>query len=210
MLCLLTFVDIVLGSPYLFDRKVIFYREENKYHLFKDGVEYIVRAHRIKTNVSLVSTGKMKRLVSASKYFVLMIVKQKEEDITDALSGCDPDHKQELVKIISNYDELFQEPTGFPPKREVEHEIYLQQDAPLPNIGMYRSSVIENAEIKKQVQELLDKGIIRPSSSLCGSPIVLVPKKDGTWRMCIDFRALNKITVKNVILFPELMIYWIN
>jgi hypothetical protein len=62
---------------------------------------------------------------------------------------------------------------------------------------MYRSSVIENAEIKKQVQELLDKGIIRPSSSLCGSPIVLVPKKDGTWRMCIDFRALNKITVKN-------------
>jgi hypothetical protein len=86
--------DIVLGSPYLFDRKVVFYREENKYHLLKDGIEYIVRAHRIKTNVSLVSTGKMKRLVSASKYFVLMIVKQKEEDITDALAGCDPNHKQ--------------------------------------------------------------------------------------------------------------------
>jgi hypothetical protein len=42
--------DIVLGSPYLFDRKVVFYREENKYHLFKDGVEYIVRSHHIKTN----------------------------------------------------------------------------------------------------------------------------------------------------------------
>jgi hypothetical protein len=195
---------IVLGSPYLFDRKAIFYREENKYHLFKYGVEFIVRAHRIKTNVSLVSTGKMKRLVNASKYFVLMIVKQKEEDISDALSGCDPGHKQELVKIISNYDELFQEPTGFPPKREVEHEIYLQQDAPLPNIGMYRSSVLENAEIKKQVQELLDKGIIRPSSSPCGSPIVLVPKKDGTWRMCIDFRALNKITVKNRYPLPRI------
>jgi hypothetical protein len=69
---------------------------------------------------------------------------------------------------------------------------------------MYRSSVIENAEIKKQVQELLDKGIIRPSSSLCGSPIVLVPKKDGTWRMCIDFRALNKITVKNQYPLPRI------
>ena len=82
-------------------------------------------------------------------------------------------------------------------KREVEHEIYLHHDAPLLNIGMYMSSIIENAKIKKQVQELLDKGIIRPSSPVCGPLIVLVPKQDGTWRMCIDFRSLNKIMVKN-------------
>jgi hypothetical protein len=62
-----------------------------------------------------------------------------------------------LVNIISNYDELFQEPTGFPPKRDVEHEIYLYQDAPLPNIGMYKSPAIHNEKIKKKVQELLDK-----------------------------------------------------
>jgi hypothetical protein len=49
----------------------------------------------------------MKRLMSTSKYFVLMIVKQKKEDITNTLSGCDPNHKQELINIISNYDELF-------------------------------------------------------------------------------------------------------
>ena len=72
----------------------------------------------------------------------------------------------------------------------------MQQDAPLPNIGMYRLSALENVEIKKQVQELLDQGFIRPSTSSCGSPIVLVRKKDGSWRMCIDFRALNKITIK--------------
>jgi hypothetical protein len=89
-----------------------------------------------------VSTGKMKRLMNESKYFVLMIVKQKEEDIPDALYGCDSNHKPKLFKIISNYGELFQEPTWFPPKREVEHEIYLQQDAPLPNIDMYRSSIL--------------------------------------------------------------------
>jgi hypothetical protein len=64
----------------------------------------------------------MKRLVNVAKYFVFMVVKLKEEEISDALSGCDPDHKHKLVKIISNYDDLFQEPTGFPPKREVEHE----------------------------------------------------------------------------------------
>eukprot|EP00253_Pinus_taeda_P008076 PITA_08076 len=67
---------------------------------------------------------------------------------------------------------------------------------------MYRLSVLENAEIKKQVQELLEKGFIRPSTSPCGSPIVLVKKKDGSWRMCIDYRALNNITTKNCYPLP--------
>jgi hypothetical protein len=92
---------------------------------------------------------------------------------------------------------MFKEPKGLPPKRGIQHEIQLQQDCPLPNIGMYRMSVMENAEIKKQIQELLDKGVIVPSSSPCGSPIVLVPKKDGMWQMCVDFRALNKIIFNN-------------
>jgi hypothetical protein len=87
--------------------KVVFYSEENKCCIFKEEIEYIFRAHRIKNNVSLVSTRKMKRLMSARKYFFLMIVKKKEEDMTYALSCCDPSHKQEFINIISNYDELF-------------------------------------------------------------------------------------------------------
>ena len=84
-----------------------------------------------------------------------------------------------------------------PPKREIQHEIQLQQDCPFPNIGMYRMSIIENVEIKRKIKDLLEKGLIRPSTSPCNSPIVLIPKKYGTWRMCVNFRALNKITVKN-------------
>ena len=61
---------------------------------------------------------------------------------------------------------------------------------------------MENDEIKRQIQELLQKGHIQPSSSPCGSLIVLVQKKDGTWRLCIDYRALNKITVQNRYLIP--------
>jgi hypothetical protein len=128
---------IVLGSPYLYDRKAVFYREQNKYHLFKDDVEYIVRAHKTKTNLAIVSAGQMKRLVNASKNFVLMMVKVKNDEISKSFEGCDPKHKSELIEIISEYDDLFHDPKGLPPKREIQHEIQLQQDVPLPNIAMY-------------------------------------------------------------------------
>jgi hypothetical protein len=63
---------------------------------------------------------------------------------------------------------------------------------------------MEVNEIKKQLQQLLEQGVIRPSTSPCGSPIIIVPKKDGTWRMCIDYRALNKITLKNQYPLPRI------
>jgi hypothetical protein len=118
--------DIFLGSPYVYDRKDIFYREDNRYHLTKDGIEYIIHAHRMKTNLSLVSTNQMKRLINASKNFVLMIVKAKDFEQTEFFKGCDPKLKKELIKVVSDYDILFQEPEGLPPKREIQHEIHLQ------------------------------------------------------------------------------------
>ena len=146
----------------------------------------------------------MKRLVNASKNFVLMMVKMKNDEVSKYFQECDPKHKSKLIDIISEYDDLFQDPKGLPPKREIQHEIHLQQDVPLPKIAMYRMSVMQNEEIKKQVQELIEKGVIRPSTSPCGSPIVLVPKKDGSWRMCINYRALNKITIKNRYPLPRI------
>ena len=195
---------IVLGSPYLFDRKSIFHRHENKYHLFKDGKEFIVRAHRKKTNIAMVNAGQVKRLVNSSKNFVLLMIKPKVDVNHESFDNCDPKLKSDLYDVVDVYHEMFQEPTGLPPKREIQHEIHLHPDCPLPNIGMYRMSIMENVEIKKQIKDLLDKGFIRPSSSPCGSPIVLIPKKDGTWRMCVDFRALNKITVKNRYPLPRI------
>jgi len=133
-----------------------------------------------------------------------MVVKEKKLDKNNVFEGCDAKQQDDLEKVVSEYDILFQEPKGLPPKKEIVHDINLQQDAPFPNIGMYKFSTSENVEIKKQVQELLEKGFIRPSTSPCGSPIVLVRKKDGLWRMCIDYRALNKITIKNHYPLPRI------
>ena len=126
-----------------------------------------------------------------------MVVKEKKPDKTNVFEGCDAKQQADLENVVSQYDILIQEPKGLPPKKEIVHDINLQQDAPFPNIGMYRLSTLENAKIKKQVQDFLEKGFIRPSTSPCGSPIVLVRKKDGSWRMCIDYQALNKITITN-------------
>ena len=106
--------------------------------------------------------------------------------------------------MVSKHGEMFQELKGLPPKRGIQHERQLQQDVLLPNIGMYHMSIMESTEIKKKIQELLNKGIIHPYTSPCGSPIVLVPKKDGTWCMCVDSRALNKIMVKNRYPLPRI------
>ena len=78
-----------------------------------------------------------------------MVLKEKKPDKINVFEGCDAKQQANLEKFVSEYDVLFQEPKGLPPKREIIHDIYLQQDAPLPNIGMYRLSALENAEIKK-------------------------------------------------------------
>ena len=117
---------IVLGSPYLYDMKAIFYREDNRYQLTKDGIGYIVHADPMKTNLSLVSANQMKRLINASKNFVLMILKEKDVEKTKSFKGCDPKLKKDLINMIHDYDILFQEPKGLPPKKEIQHEIHLQ------------------------------------------------------------------------------------
>ena len=92
---------IISGSPYLYDRKVVFYRHENKYHLIKDGVEYIVRAHHKKLDISLLNGGQMKRLVDASKNFVLLMIKKKDDVDYESFDGCDDKLKSNLFDVVS-------------------------------------------------------------------------------------------------------------
>jgi hypothetical protein len=105
---------------------------------------------------------------------------------------------------MEEYSYIFSSPTGVPLHCQVKHPIDLTPDAPLPNGPVYRRSLLENDNIKRQIQELLHKGHIHPRSSPCGSPIMLVEKKDETWRLCIDYQALNKITVRKWYPIPRI------
>ncbi len=91
-----------------------------------------------------------------------------------------------------------------PPAREVEFRIDLVPGTEPISKAPYRMAPAEMAELKLQLQELLDKGFIRPSVSPWGAPILFVKKKDGTMRMCIDYWQLNKVTIKNKYPLPRI------
>jgi hypothetical protein len=111
----------------------------------------------------------------------------------------------EDVPIVRDFPEVFPEDLpGLPPKREVEFEIELAPgSAPIAR-APYRLAPSEMKELSSQLQELLDKGFIRPSSSPWGAPVLFVKKKDGSMRMCIDYRELNKLTIKNRYPLPRI------
>jgi hypothetical protein len=102
------------------------------------------------------------------------------------------------VSLLQKFDDVFPEemPSGLPPTRGIEHQIDFIPEAVIPNRPAYRSNSEETKELQRQVEDLLSKGYVRESMSPCAVPVLLVPKNDGTWRMCIDGRAVNNITVK--------------
>ncbi|WVZ78207.1 hypothetical protein U9M48_025956 [Paspalum notatum var. saurae] len=103
-----------------------------------------------------------------------------------------------VTDLLQEYADVFpaEIPPGLPPIRGIEHQIDLIPGASLPNRAAYRTNPEETKEIQRQVQDLLDRGYVRESLSPCAVPVILVPKKDGSWRMCVDCRAINNITIR--------------
>jgi hypothetical protein len=106
---------------------------------------------------------------------------------------------------VSEFLDVFpEELPGIPPKRKVEFVIELIPGTAPISKRAYRVSGPELVELKKQIDELLEKGYIRPSTSPWAVPVLFVEKKDGTKTMCIDYRSLNEVTVKNKYPLPRI------
>ncbi|PKI41677.1 hypothetical protein CRG98_037930 [Punica granatum] len=105
------------------------------------------------------------------------------------------------------YEDVFPEeiPPRLPPIQEIKYQIDFVPDTTIPNRLAYRSNPDETKELQRQISELLEKEYVRESMSPCAVTVILVPKKDETWRMCVDYRAINNITVD--LLLSTLMIY---
>ncbi|GJW04723.1 reverse transcriptase domain-containing protein [Tanacetum coccineum] len=137
---------------------------------------------------------------------ILYVQGERTPGIAKALSNVKVDEpKLSDISIVRDFVEVFPEDlSGLPPQRQVEFRIDLVPGATPVAKSPYRLAPSEMQELSAQLQELQDKGFIRPSHSPWGAPVLFVKKKDGALRMCIDYRELNKLTIKNRYPLPRI------
>nr|GEW09944.1 putative reverse transcriptase domain-containing protein [Tanacetum cinerariifolium] len=148
----------------------------------------VVKGDDCVSQLKVVSYMKVKKYVNRGSYLFVAQVVEKEP----------AERRLKDVPVICKFPDVFPEDLpGLSPPRQVEFEIKLVPGAAPVARAPYRLAPSEMKELAKQLQELSDKGFIRPSSSPWGSPMLFVKKKDGSFSMCIDYRELNKLTIKN-------------
>ncbi|GKC92589.1 hypothetical protein Tco_1158031 [Tanacetum coccineum] len=147
------------------------------------------------TRLNIISCTKTQKYMEKGFPIFLAHVTAKEVE--------DKSKKKRLedVPIVQDFPEDL---PGLPPTRQVEFQIDLVPGAAPVARAPYRLAPSEMKELSEQLKELSDKGFIRPSSSPWGAPVLFVKKKDGSFRMCIDYRELNKLTVKNRYPLPRI------
>ena len=118
--------------------------------------------------------------------------------LAHVVDTCSSEVGLEDVPVVRDFPDVFPDDLpGLPPEREIDFPIDLVPGTAPISLPPYRMAPAELKELKTQLQELVDRGFIRPSISPWGAPVLFVKKKDDTWRLCIDYKQLNKVTIRN-------------
>ncbi|XP_074299369.1 uncharacterized protein LOC141630448 [Silene latifolia] len=107
-----------------------------------------------------------------------------------------------LEEVLNEFSDLFEEPKTLPPHRAHDHNIHLKPGTSPINVRPYMYPVIQKDAIEQITKEMLENGVVQHNQSPFSSPVVLVKKKDGSWRLCVDYRELNKHTIKDKFPIP--------
>ena len=197
---------LLLGRPWKYDRKVIYDGFKNTYTFRKD--EHKIVLSPLKPEIapackpvaqnSLLSKSELEKEIRAGSDVMALVAIEETESEKEILKEVEP--------ILAEFVDVVPEeiPHWLPPMRDIQHQIDLVPGSVLPNKPAYRMSPKEHEELTRQVDELLNKGLIRESKSPCAVPALLVPKKDGSWRMCVDSRIVNKIIIEYRFPIPRL------
>ena len=147
------------------------------------------------SSVPEVSMNTVDKWLKGNDIWSMAVVQTLSQDIPTSNSP-------QVEQVLHQYKEVFTDPKTLPPPRIHDHHIPLLPHTTPVNSRPYMYSPLHKTEIERQVKELLQAGLIDHSSSPFASPVLLVQKKDGSWRFCVDYRKLNAVTVKNKFPMP--------
>lgn len=197
-------VDIVLGVPWFEAYDCVIRPKMRTCTVLQPpngGVAVDVPA--VIPQIKMLSALQFKRASRDCKHVFALTVERVETAAPS--TACSPELTQDVRLLVQEYADVFPDdiPDGVPTHRSITHTIPLVAGAKPVAIPMYRLSQIELEEVHKQVTYLLEKGLIAPTTSPWAAPVLFAPKADGGLRMCIDYRALNKQTVKDRFPLPR-------
>ncbi|GJQ94297.1 putative reverse transcriptase domain-containing protein [Tanacetum coccineum] len=187
--------DVIIGMDWLADNDAVIICGKKEVHIPIKNRTLVVKGDSNSSRLKVISCIKARKYIERGCHLFLAHVTEKEKS----------EKRLEDVPVIRDFPEVFPDDLpGLPPPRQVEFKIDLVSGAAPVVHAPYRLAPSEMKELSEQLKELLEKGFIRPSSSPWGAPVLFVKKKDGSFRMCIDYRELNKLTVKNRYPLPNM------
>jgi len=170
-------LDVILGMDWL----------SNNHIIIDCGRRSLVFPEH--EGLELISTREVVKALQEGAMCFMVMAKPEKKSVAEMIQS---------IPVASEYANVFpDEVLGLPPSRDIDFTIDLIPGAGSVSMSPYRMAPAELAELKKQIEELMEKQFIRPSASPWGAPVLLVKKKDGSSRLCVDYRQLNKLTVKN-------------